>query len=71
MNWKCKLGFHDWEQIKSLSHSDIENEVRREMRGGKPGRPITVQYNNERYYEDKICLRQGCGKRIKANINYS
>jgi len=62
MNWKCKLGFHDWEQISYKSHSNIENEIRREMRKGEPTRPISVGWSPDQYYEDKICLR--CNKRV-------
>jgi hypothetical protein len=60
MNWKCKLGFHDWEQIACKSHSTIENEIKKEISKGRYY--IVIERIFDTYYEDKICLR--CGKRV-------
>ncbi len=59
MNWKCKLGFHDWEQIDYKSHSDIRNTIIREITQDKY--TLSTELFPDTYYEDKVCLR--CSKR--------
>lgn len=60
MSLKCKLGFHDWEQITCKSHSEIETIVQREMTEDKYH--LGIERFPDTYYEDKVCLR--CSKHV-------
>ena len=50
---RCKLGFHDWEELKGMDEIDIA-----EMLGVEIGSPSHL----EMYFEEKVCLR--CGKYV-------
>ncbi|MCK9429410.1 MAG: hypothetical protein M0R17_05360 [Candidatus Omnitrophica bacterium] len=54
MNLWCKLGFHDYETIKSLSIRDIENDIA--IKRGIT--PILDYYTTgiTSYFSQKICL---------------
>lgn len=60
MNWKCKIGWHDWETISCKSHSTIRNELLRTIH--KPFKGISIERYPDKYYSKKICLR--CEKYI-------
>lgn len=53
MNWKCLLGVHDWETLKSSHHNDVLREVKNELGIIHYGRDL----NEVRVYEEKVCLR--------------
>lgn len=58
MNWKCKLGFHDWQQLVCKTHSEIKNEELKKENKNHIGFEVVP----DMVFESKICLR--CGKHI-------
>ena len=56
MNWKCKIGLHDWLYYESESYWKIYNRVKGD----------SICYSNEGlpYYSRKVCQREGCCKKV-------
>ena len=56
MNWKCKIGLHDWLYYESQSYWEIYNRVVNDY---------IIESNHIRpYYSRKVCQREGCCKKV-------
>ena len=56
-NWKCSLGFHDWEYIEQVKTMDVVKDYMDSI--SENGVAPIIYYKGSCVVENKVCLRCG------------